>query len=677
MKKLFPKWRRKIDMAVIAVCVGMIIAICYFTKEPRMTVGINIENMDLTINPGDDFYDFATLGWRRANPIPAEFSQFGTFDKLRELVLKQTQDIILELAGRRNRAGSIEHKIATLYNTAMDFDTRNEQGISPVLPKFAEIDALKMDNFPAFLGNMQKTRGAFWSDGVGIDNKDSDHYLFGLGQGGVGLARDFMLGTDARSKEVRKRYLEYMTAVFEMFGITDAPAKAVYDMEMKMVKSFFPKEKLRDPHANYNKFSIADFKREFSGFDWDAYFTARGVEIDYIDVGQPPAIKESIRLINTLPAETIRAYLKWRVANGAMTVLGDDQYDLTFDFYSKFLSGTEERRPKWKDATMLVDSVLGEAVGQIYVRRHFPPAAKRRMEKLVENLRRAYSERIDALDWMTDVTKAHAQEKLAAFGVKIGYPDRWRDLSGLEIKGDSLYNDLKRASLFEDAFWREKLRGRKVDRNMWFMNPHTVNAYYSPSRNEIVFPAGILQPPFFDMAADDAFNYGAIGVVIGHEMTHGFDDSGRHFDANGNMTDWWTEEDAAAFKKRADVMVKFFNKIEVLPGVFANGTFTLGENLADQGGLVISFHAFDRFATRRAHDDRFTPEQRFFIANAGVWAANVRDEHISTRTKTAVHSLPQNRVNGIVPHVDAWYAAFDVTSENKMYVPKEKRVRLW
>ena len=644
-----------------------------------MSYGINLENMDLTIAPGDNFYDFATLGWRNNNPIPPEFATYGTFHKLGEEVLKQVQDIILDISRRRHRPGSIEQKVATLYNTAMDFDRRNADGIAPVMPAFARID--EMTDMASFLGGMQKTRSAFWGDGVSVDAKDSNYHIFAMGQGGIGLARDFMLGRDKRSREIRERYLEYMADVFEMFGITDAPARRVFDLEMAMARSFYPKEKLRDPHANYNKFSYADFKKEFAGFDWDAYFDARGHTPDYIDVGQPEPVKKSIELIRKTDPAVVRAYLKWRVANGAMGVLGDEQYERSLDFYGRVLSGIEERRPRWKDATMLVDGVLGEAVGQIYVRRHFPPAAKRRMEKLVENLRDAYRARLQNLEWMSEDTKEKAIAKLEAFGVKIGYPDVWRDLSGLEILGDSLFADLERAALFEDAFWLEQLRGRKVDRTIWHATPQTVNAYYSPVNNEIVFPAGILQPPFFDMNADDAFNYGAIGAVIGHEMTHGFDDSGRHFDKNGNLENWWTESDAKQFKARAQVMIDFFNKIEVLPGLFANGEFTLGENLADNGGVLIAFDAFQRAVPssiiHQPSSIGFTPAQRFFIAYGGVWASHVREEEMVRRTKTGVHSLPVNRVNGALPHIDGWYDAFDVTSENKMFVAPENRVRLW
>jgi putative endopeptidase len=462
-----------------------------------------------------------------------------------------------------------------------------------------------------------------------------------------------------------------------MFGITDAPAEKVYELELEMAHSFYPKEKLRDPIANYHKMTFLELKKKFPGFDWDSYFNARGIAPEFIDVGQIEPIEKSIELLKSKDQNVIRAYLKWNIANGAMTSLGDDQYNLSFDFYGKVLSGKKERKPKWKDATSITESVMGEAIGQVYVEKYFSASAKERMKDLVGNLRKAYKDRIEHLEWMDKSTKEKALAKLAAFNVKIGYPDKWRDLSKLEIIGDSLYADLNRAELFEDNFWIEKLRGKNVDRSIWFMDPQTVNAYYDPSQNEIVFPAAILQPPFFDMNADDAFNYGAIGSVIGHEMTHGFDDSGRHFDAHGNMNEWWSDNDAVAFGKKADVMKHFFNNIIVAPEHHANGEFTLGENLADYGGLVIAFDAYKKYGNHEVQQSEFSEDQRFFIAYAGIETGNITHDEIIKRTKTDEHSLSQWRVNGILPHIDAWNDAFGVTVKDKMFVPADKRCRLW
>ena len=645
------------------------------SKEKSMNEGIIRKNLDMSVSPTENFYDFATAGWRRDNPLEGEYSRFGAFDKLGLAVLEQVRDLILEIAEKKHAPGSIGEKIKTIYAQAMDYDKRNADGTLPVRADLAAVDGIK--SMAEYLGAAHRTGNPFWRDGVDIDAKDSDAHIFGIGQSGIGLARDYLLDIDAKSRETRKKYQKYMADVFKIFGISDAPASKVYEMELEMAKGFYPKEKLRDPHANYHKFSYGEFKKKFKGFDWDAYFKARGAAPKFIDVGQPEALEKSLGLLRTKDARVIRAYLKWNVANGAMNLLGDAEYDLAFDFYDKTLSGKLERRPKWKDATVLVESVLGEAVGKMYVEKYFPESAKKRMLALVENLRRAYADRIRNLDWMGADTKEKALEKLAAFRVKIGYPDKWRDLSKLEIIGDSLYADIRRASRFEDDFWLEKLAaGEKVDKDMWYINAQTVNAYYYASLNEICFPAGILQPPFFDMNADDAFNYGAIGSVIGHEMTHGFDDEGRHFDKDGNMKDWWSASDAAAFKKRAEVMRKFFDKIQVLPGVHANGEFTLGENLADYGGLIIAFDAYKKYG-RPAKEGDFAPEQRFFIAYAGCETVNIRDEEIVKRTKTDPHSMSEWRVNGILPHVDAWNDAFGAREGRKMFVPASKRCRLW
>ncbi|MDR2769889.1 MAG: M13 family metallopeptidase [Rickettsiales bacterium] len=643
-----------------------------------MTDGINRGNLDESILPGDGFYDFATAGWRRKNPMTGEYAKFTAFDKLSETVLEQVRVLVSDIAEKKQAPGSLGQKIAGVYNGAMNYDKRNADGISPVMEEFAEIDKIESAaGMAAHLGGAQRTGSPFWGDGVTIDAMDSKHYIFGMGQGGLGLARDYLLDKDEKSREIRKKYKKYMSDVFEMFGIKDAPAALVYDLEIEMAGGFYPKEKLRDPLANYHKMSLADFKKKFSPFDWDAYFKTRGIIPESIDVGQPEPLLKSIDSLKSKDLSVLKAYLKWNVANGAMTSLGDAQYDLHFDFYGRALSGKEERRPKWKDAVMMTEGVLGEAVGRMYVDRHFPESAKKRMLELVENLRRAYAGRIRTLDWMSDGTKAKALDKLAAFRVKVGYPDKWRDYDGLEIKGDSLYADLRRSEIFEDGFMLEKLRGRDVDGTLWYMNAQTVNAYYDPSQNEICFPAGILQPPFFDMQADDGFNYGAIGSVIGHEMTHGFDDSGRHFDKDGNMVNWWTEADAKAFEERAMAMRKFFDNIEVAPGLKANGEFTLGENLADYGGLTISFDAFEKYGTNVAESGDFSPAQRFFIAYAGCEAGNIRPEEIIKRTKTDEHSISRWRVDGILPHVGGWYEAFNVDKGSKMYAPPETRCRLW
>jgi len=417
-------------------------------------------------------------------------------------------------------------------------------------------------------------------------------------------------------------------------------------------------------------------KNEFNGFDWNAYFDARGVKPEFVNIRQIEPINESIAIMNDTDLNLIKTYLKFRVINGATSFLDDKTYDIAFEFYNREMAGQKEPKPRWKRAVSMIDGSLGEMVGQIYVKKYFPASAKKRMEDLVENLGRAYEDRIKNLTWMSDDTKKQAIKKLHTFRAKIGYPDKWRDYSKLEIKNDSLYENMMRVAEFEDAFWLAKV-GKEKDPTIWYMNAHEVNAYYDPSTNEICFPAGILQYPFFDMESDDAFNYGAIGSVIGHEMTHGFDDSGRHFDKDGNMKDWWTDADAKQFESRANIMKEHFNNIFVAPGVHANGEFTLGENLADYGGVTIAFDAYKKFGEKSEDANGFTADQRFFIAYAMTEASNIRDEDALRLTKTNEHSLGRWRVNGILPHVEAWYDVYNITPDNALYIAPEKRVKLW
>ena len=633
-----------------------------------MNAGIKPENMDQTVNPADDFFDYATLGWRRANPIPDDYVLYGAFEILDETNMARVRKI----------AETNQGKIGTLYKIAMDTDRLNTEGITPVQKYFTEIDAITdKSELPEYLGKHHAFFSAFWADAVALDEQDSDHYLYNITQGGIGLSRDYYFDDDARTRDIRKKYVDFIATQLKNFDVK-ANAKEIYALEERMAKSFFTKEQLRDPHANYHKMPRADFINEYGGFDWNAYFTARGANAaEYINVAQPSAIKESIKIINDTDLNLIKSYLKYQVILLADSFLDDKTYKISFDFFNREMSGQKEPKPRWKRAIAMLDGSLGEEIGHLYVNEYFPAAAKQRMQNLVENLRRAYALRINKLDWMSDATRAKAIEKLNSFRAKIGYPDKWRDYSKLIIdERESLFENMIRVAKFEDDFWLGKI-GQEKDPSIWYMNAHEINAYYDPSTNEICFPAGILQPPFFDMTADDAFNYGAIGAIIGHEMTHGFDDSGRHFDANGNMRDWWTDSDAKEFEKRANVMRDFFDQIVIAPEIHANGTFTLGENLADYGGLTIAYTAYKNFGTASNTVEDFTPDMRFFLAWAGAWAGNIRPEQEITQTKTNEHSLNRNRVNGILPHIDAWYDAFDVKPENKMYVAPERRVRLW
>lgn len=656
-------------LGIIAVAIA--VAFAYFTTAPKekvMNAGIKLENMDTSVRPGDDFFDYATLGWRRANPIPDDYTRYGAFEILHDTNLQRVREIAETDTG----------KIGTLYRLAMDADRLNADKTAPVEPQLAEIDAIKsVRDLPAFLGKMHGYSSAFWGDSVALDEKDSEHFLYNILQGGIGMPRDYYFDDDAKTAEIRKKYREFIARQMKNFGI-NADADKIYALEERMAKSFHTKEVLRDPHANYHKMSIAEIKTQFPRFDWDAYLSARGATAAKdINIGQPSAIKESIAIMNDTDLELIKTYLKYRIVSAADTLLDDATYDISFDFYNRTMAGQKEQKPRWKRAVALLNGSLGEEIGHLYVNKYFPAAAKERMQQLVKNLQHALGMRIENLEWMSDGTKTRALEKLGTFRAKIGYPDKWRDYSDLKISADdSLWENMIRVARFEDAFWLNKI-GRENDPTLWYMNAHEINAYYDPSTNEICFPAGILQYPFFDMDADDAFNYGAIGSVIGHEMTHGYDDSGRQFDSRGNLRDWWTATDATGFDTRANVLKEFFDNILVAPNVHANGEFTLGENLADYGGITVSFTAYENFGEKTGTVANMTPEQRFFIAYAGVWAQNIRDEAVLMQTKTDEHSLGRWRVNGILPHIDAWYDAFGITPDDKLYLAPDARVKLW
>ncbi len=633
-----------------------------------MNPGIKPENMDLTVRPGDDFYDYATASWRRDNPIPDDYTRYGAFDILHDVNLQRVREIAEQDTG----------KIGVLYSSIMDDERRNREKTMPVNKYLAGVDAIKSrTQLAAYLGHMHKFAGAFWADGVALDEMDSEHYLYNIGQGGIGLARDYYFDKDKKSSEIRVKYRMFIDKQLENFGI-NGNAYEIYALERRMAKSFFPKEKLRNPRENYHKMSMNEVREKFPGFDWATYMGARGAAAaEYVNIAQPSAITESIAIMNDTDLELIKTYLKYRIISAADSFLDDKSYEISFDFYNRTMAGQKEPKPKWKRAVSILDNSLGEEIGRLYVEKYFPADAKKRMEKLVKNLQKSLGDEIQGLEWMSDETREQALEKLNTFHAKIGYPDVWRDYSELKIRrGSSLWDNMVRVSRFEDAFWMAKI-GQKKDPTIWYMNAHEINAYYDPSTNEVCFPAGILQYPFFDMGADDAFNYGAIGSIIGHEMTHGYDDSGRQFDAHGNMQDWWTATDADAFNERADVMRKFFDNIIVAPGVHANGTFTLGENLADYGGVTVSYNAYKKFGNKSPEKLGFSDDQRFFIAYAGTWAGNIRRDEELRLTKMDEHSLGRWRVNGILPHIDAWYDAFDVTPDDKLYLAPEKRVKIW
>ncbi len=670
-------------MAVLALAVA---AGCDSKKEAVMTSGIDLTNLDTTAVQGADFYQYACGGWMKKHPLTNEYSRFGSFDMLAENNREQLKGLIVEIAAGQNAQGTIGQKIGDIYKLAMDSVKLNADGVTPIQADLEKIASVKDKSEIVPLMAELAHSGVFpyFSFYVGADIMDSKSNLFQLYQGGISLGeKEYYLDNDDVTVNIRNKYKEHIVKMFQLAGFDEAAAKkkmeAVMDIETRIAKASFSAVEQRNPAANYHKMSLDELKKEIPGIDWDAFLNGIGVKgVTELSVSQVDPIKEVEKIINSLPVENQIAYMQWSLIDRAAGYLSDDLVAQNFDFYGKTLSGKQTNQPRWKRAVSTVNGVLGEAVGQMYVEKYFPAAAKERMVQLVKNLQTALGERIRNLEWMGDSTKIKAIEKLNSFYVKVGYPDKWRDYTGLNIEKDSYWANVKRATEFELDYMLSKA-GKPVDRDEWGMTPQTVNAYYNPTTNEICFPAGILQYPFFDMNADDAFNYGAIGVVIGHEMTHGFDDQGRQFDKDGNLKDWWTAEDAKRFEERAQVMVNFFDSIQVLPGLDANGSLTLGENIADHGGLQVSFQAFKN-ATKDAPlpvKDGFTPEQRFFLSYAGVWAGNIRDEQIRLQTKSDPHSLGRWRVNGALPQIGAWYDAFGIKEGDPMYLAPEKRVSIW
>lgn len=656
-------------------------------KQQTVGTGIDLANLDQTVSAGNDFYQFATGGWRATHPIPAEYSRYGSFEVLYENNNKQLRELIETVASEKHAVGSLEQKIGDLYNMAMDSVKLNKEGFEPIRADLEMIEAISArgDVFPMMVNLMKKGVRGYFSFYIGADIKDSKQNLLEFNQGGLSLGeKGYYIDTDSATMAIRDGFNLYMTDLFKMCGypedVAADKAKAVWEIETRIAQSSRSATELRDPESNYHKMSVEDLKKDFSGIDWDTLFNGIGLTAaKEVSIGQPEAIHEVENILAEVSVEEQKAYMQWTLINLASSYLSDEFRARNFEFYGRILSGKQQDRPRWKRSVATVEGVLGEGVGRIYVEKYFPAEAKERMINLVKHLQDALAERIQEQDWMSEETKKVALDKLSAFYVKIGYPDKWRDYSGLTITDDSFWANLVRSNEFDLKHMVETKLNKPVDREEWFMTPQTVNAYYNPTTNEICFPAGILQPPFFNMEADDACNFGAIGVVIGHEMTHGFDDKGRQFDKNGNLTDWWAPGDSERFDERAKVMKEFFDNINVLPDLKANGSLTLGENLADHGGLKVAYCALQNAMKENPLEtkDGFTPEQRFFLAYANLWASNIREEEMRRLTKVDPHSLGRWRVNGALPHVDAWYDAFGVTEQDSMFIPKEQRVTIW
>ena len=671
-----------------------IVAFCSFTltgmAQNDLGTGLNGADFDKSVRPADDFYQFACGGWMKNNPLPAAYSRYGSFDKLGEDNVKRINGILNELKTKEYAEGTTERKLSDLYKLATDENRRNADGVAPIMPMLNRIQAAKnIDQLVALQKEMSTyTSNEFYGIYIGADEKNSKQNIVNVFQGGLILRqKEYYLDNDSATADIREAYKKHIVNMFKFFGFSEKASQKkmqnILRLETELAKVSKSNSELRDPEANYHKMTLKEFNARYPHLYMEQIANAGGIESKYMQeivVGQPEFLDGADKLMATLKAEELRDYMQWRHILSAVSYLSEDAIAANFEFFGKKMSGRKEDHPLWKRATAQVEGQMGEALGKIYTEKYFPESSKERMKQLVKNLQVSLAERIETQTWMSEETKKNALDKLNSFYVKIGYPDKWTDMSKLTVDmKKSYYDNIVECKKFWNEYEINKKAGKPVDRDEWHMTPQTVNAYYNPTTNEICFPAGILQPPFFDANADDAFNYGAIGVVIGHEMTHGFDDSGRHYDKDGNMNDWWTKADGDNFTKRADDYAAYFSNIKVLPDLNANGKFTLGENLADHGGLMVSFNAFKHAMKSQpcSEKDGFTPEQRFFLAYSGVWAGNITEAEIRNRTKSDPHSLGRWRVNGALPHIDAWYEAFDVKEGDKMFVPKAERLELW
>lgn len=667
---------------------GLLLCATGAFAQGNLSSGIDLKNLDTSVKPGDDFYHYAAGGWLKSHPLDAEHVQNGAFTDLYEQSQKRIQDIILGFASKPQKQGTLGQKIGSLYNLLMDSVRLNREGWSPIKPTLDKIAAIKnRKEYQLVCAQLDRNGEStmMFGIGAGADQKDSEWNLVAVGQGGLGLGeRDYYLSDDAQNKRVLEAYKQYLKKLFTLTGADEATAEkktqAVIAIETEIAKASYDKVKQRDIDANYHKMTYTQLISDFPGIDWGNVFLASGFPaFDYVDVGQPEPIHAVEKILAETPLDDLKTYAQAKVISGATSKLSDDFRKASFEL-RKAMVGSKQDQPRWKRAVAVVSDRLGEAIGKMYVERYFPESSKKRMLELVHNLQTALAQRIDEATWMGDATKAQAKDKLSNFIVKIGYPDKWKNYDGLQVNDSlSLYENLCNISRWATDDYIAKRVNKKVDKTLWQMTPQTINAYYDPSTNEICFPAAILQPPFFDPNADDAVNYGAIGGVIGHEMSHGFDDQGSQFDKYGNQRNWWTAQDKKNFDARTKVLADWFSSFDVLPGIKVNGKQTLGENIGDNGGLNISFRALQNSMKEHplAVKDGFTPEQRFFLAWGRVWASNMTDEVVKYLLTVDVHSPNYARVNAALPMIDAWYKAFNVKKGDKMFVPKNKRAHVW
>ena len=670
---------------IVASALAMTACSTNSVEKQEVVPAIDAQNFDESIARNDDFYQWATGGWQKNNPLKPEYSRYGSFDVLRENNEIRINDLFSQMTKTEAEFGSVEQKISDLYKLGLDEERLNREGAEPIREALNAI--LAIEDRAELIASIAQLH----TDGIGVffggypaaDLADSNMTIFYLDQAGLGMGnRDYYI--DEKNAEIKAAYLVYLEKIFTLAGVEGDVKKMVADVvaiEDAIAEKSWSNVECRDIAKGYNPHTMAELREKYSAVDWDAYLAALGVaDLEKIVVSQPSSLENIMNVIATTPVEALRAYVAAHYIDAAASYLSEEFAVASFEFFGKTMSGTQEIRPRWKRAMGVPNNVLSEAVGQMYVAKYFPESEKARVESMVFNIQKAFSKHIEALDWMSEDTKAKAQEKLAAFTVKIGYPNKWKDYSTLTVDpAKSYWENVVEANRWYTADAMAEV-GKPVDREKWLMPPQMVNAYYMPTTNEICFPAAILQPPFYNPNADDAVNYGAIGVVIAHEMTHGFDDQGSQFDKVGNMNDWWTAEDRAAFEAKTNILVEQFNAIEILPGLYADGKYSLGENIADQGGLRLAFTGLVDYAwaNGRPEDiDGFTGEQRFYIGYATLWAQNITDQEKERLTKVDVHSLGRNRVNATLRNIQSFYDAFGITEADAMYMPVEERVTIW
>ena len=671
---------KKANMILALSALAMAGASC--SQKSAAPKGIDAANLDTTVSAKADFYDYACGGWMKANPLKPEYSRFGTFDQLAENTREQVRGLVDSLASASAEPGTNAQKVADLYRMGMDSVRLNNEGAAPLAADLEVIANTPREKVVELMATMPGV-GVFFGTGVSADLANSDMNTMYLEQGGLGLGdRDYYTDKTENAEKIRAAYSTYLMTLAKLIGYDEAAAKRFTDntigIETQLANSQMTRTEQRNIAAQYNPMSVAALVEQYPNVDLKHYFELQNLDVDTVIVSQPNYYATVAKVLKTADEQALRDYLTASYVSSAAPYLSDDFINANFAL-DQAISGVEEQRPRWKRALAVPNGILGEALGELYVEKYFPASSKEKMLNLVGNLQTALGEHIANLTWMSDTTKAKAQEKLNAFTVKIGYPDKWRDYSSLTVDPSLPYwKNIQKAIQF-NVDYNNNDYGKPVDRDRWHMSPQTVNAYYNPTTNEICFPAGILQPPFFDPSVDDAVNYGAIGVVIGHEMTHGFDDQGRQFDKDGNFANWWTEDDAKAFNELADKLVAQFDSIYVAPGTHANGRLTLGENIADQGGLRVARTAYlnSLNGAEAPVIEGFTPDQRFYLAYANVWAGNIRPEEILQRTQTDPHSLGRWRVNGTLRNIEPFFEAFEISEGDQMYLPEEERVIIW